>query len=136
VRGSTIVAIVVAVVLVLYFAYVSAETAETQRLQGPAVIALVQEQFEPSPKLQAMHPIGNFKWVATPNAVDCKFQRPQVKNCWEVYFGANVEGPDLDGRAPGKIEANFIVDGDTMRLVGRPQTGPGMFVRKGRPAVP
>ena len=134
-RKSTIVAIVIAAALVLYFASVSAKTAEMEGRQGPAIIAFVQQQYEPSPKLMALHPVGNFMWIATANAVDCKFQRPQIKNCWEVYFGANVEGPDLEGRKPGKIEANFIVDGDTMRLVGRPQTGPGMFIRKGRPSA-
>lgn len=132
-RKSTIVGIGVAVVMVVYFARVWAKTADVQREQGPAMIALVQQQFEPSPKLMAMQPVGEFVWIATPNAVDCKFQRPQIKNCWEVYFGTNVVGPDQNGRKPGKVEANFIVDADKMRLEGGGQAG-GMFIRKGRGA--
>jgi hypothetical protein len=129
-RKSTIIAIGVTVVMVLYFARVWARTAEVQSVQGPAMIALVQQHFEPSPKLLAMHPVGDFVWIATPNAVDCKFQRPQIKNCWEVYSGTNVVGPDLNGRSPGKIEVNFIVDADAMRLLGGNPPG-GMMVRKG-----
>ncbi|MGH9770475.1 MAG: hypothetical protein ACRD4Q_02035 [Candidatus Acidiferrales bacterium] len=132
-RKSRIAGIVLVIVFVLYFAGQSAKTAEVERQQGPAMIALVQQQFEPSHKLMAMHPVGGFTWIATVNAVDCKFQRPKIKNCWEIYFGANVEGPDLNGRKPGKIEANFIVNGDTMQLVGR---GPAddIFIRKAAPA--
>jgi len=130
VRKSTIAGIVVAAVFVLYFARLSADTTEVERQQGPALIAFVQNQFQTSPKLLAMHPIGEPVWKATVNAVDCKFQRPTIKNCWEIYFGTNVEGPDLNGRKPGKVEANFIINADTMRLVGRPPGG-GIFIRKG-----
>lgn len=130
-RKSMIVGIGVAVVMLAYFARVWAKTEEMQREQGPAMIALVQQQFEVSPKLLAMQPVGEPVWIATPNAVDCKFQRPQIKHCWEVYFGTNVVGPDQNGRKPGKVEVNFIVDGDAMRLEGGGQAG-GMLMRKGR----
>lgn len=131
-RKSKIAGIILAVVFVLYFAAQSAKTAEVERQQGPAMIAFVQQRFEPSPKLMAMHPVGDAAWIATVNAVDCKFQHPEIKNGWEIYFGANVEGPDLNDRKPGKIEANFIVDADTMRLVGGGPAG-GIFIRKGVP---
>jgi hypothetical protein len=133
VRKSMIVAVAVAVLMVAYFSRVWTTTADVQRQQGPAIIALVQQQFEPSPKLMEMQPVGDIVWVATPNAVDCKFQRPQIKNCWEVYFGTNVVGPDPNGRKPGKVEVNFIVDGDKMRLQGGVPPG-GLLVRKGREA--
>jgi hypothetical protein len=130
-RKSTIVGIGVAVVMVVYFARIWAKTGELQREKGPAMIAFVQQQFEPSPKLMAMHPLGDLVWIATPNAVDCKFQHPQIRNCWEIYVGTDVEGPDLNGRKPGKVEVNFIVDADAMQLEGGGQGG-GIFVRKGR----
>jgi len=125
------VGIVVALALVFYFAQLSVKSAGVERQQGPGMIALVQQQFEATPKLQAMRPVGIPEWVATPNAVDCKFQRPEIKNCWEVYFGANVEGPDLIGRKPGKVDVNFIIDGDAMKIVGGAPAG-GLFARRGR----
>ncbi len=129
-RKSTIAAIVVAAVMFLYFANLSSRATEVERQQGPALIALVQSQFEPSPKVLAMKPVGDPVWKATVNAVDCKFQRPQIKNCWEIYFGTNVVGPDMNGRSPGKVEANFIVDADAMRIVGPAPRG-GIMIRKG-----
>ena len=132
-RKSMIIGIAVTVLIVAYFARVWAKAGALQREHGPAMIALVQQQFEPSPKLLAMQPVGDIVWIATPNAVDCKFQRPQIKNCWEVYFGTNVVGPDQNGRKPGKVEVNFIVDEDAMRLEGGGQAG-GMMARKGRTA--
>jgi len=130
-RKSSLVGIAVAVVMILYLASVWAKTEAVQRDKSPAMIDFVQQQFEPSLKLLAMHPVGDIAWVATGNAVDCKFQRPEIKNCWEVYFGTNVEGPDQGGRKPGRVEVNFIVDGDAMRLVGGGQPG-DMLARKGR----
>ncbi len=123
------IAVAIALLFAAHFGRVSARTAATERQRGPAMIALVQEHFAPSSKLLAMHPIGQPQWVATANAVDCKYQRPQIPDCWEVYFGANVEGPDPSGRKPGKAEADFIIEGDTMRIVLAMQQG-GIFVRK------
>jgi len=122
------IAVAIAILFAAYFGRVSARKAALERERGPAMIALVQKHFEPSPKLLAMHPTGEPQWVATANAVDCKYQRPQIPDCWEVYFGANVEGPDPSGRKPGKAEADFIIAGDTMRIVEAMQ--PGIFVRK------
>lgn len=114
---SAVVVIVVAAALALYFSRISARDIALQRQQGPAIIARVQQEYAPSQKLMAMHPLGEFKWVATVNPVDCTFQRPRVPNCWEVYFGARVVGPDPIGRSPGMVEANFIVNGETMRIM-------------------
>jgi hypothetical protein len=127
---SVVVAIVVAAALALYFSRVSARDLALQRQKGPAIIALVQQQYAPSQKLMAMHPLGNFEWVATVNPVDCTFQRPRMRDCWEVYFGARVAGPDPLGRSPGKVEANFIVDGDAMRILPVPPGVRALFDRK------
>lgn len=129
---STAVVICIAAALAIYFARISARDLALQRQEGPAIVARVRQQYGPSQKLMAMHPLGDFQWVATKDPVDCTFQRPQIPNCWEVYFGVRVAGPDPLGRAPGKVEANFIVNGDTLRImpIGR---GVGAFFNRREP---
>jgi hypothetical protein len=116
-RTTTIVAVVIGAVMVAHFARVSARAMRIDARQGPAIIALVQQQYaRPTPALLALRPVGPFEWMATVDPVNCTYQRPHIRHCWEVYFGANVAGPDPLGRSPGKVEVNFIVDADSMQV--------------------
>src|SRR5579859_5552563 len=56
VRNSTFIVIAGSLALVLFLARVSVKNADLERRRGPAIIAFVQQQFAPSPKLLAMHP--------------------------------------------------------------------------------